>query len=777
MRAAVATLAMKRRGQLRRARAVMDDFRTLALGIGYNWRVLALATCLSVVLTVPGNPQQTRPVTRRLYEISVGEHSGYIDSTGKVIVPPCFDQAWQFSEGLAVVRVGGLYGYIDTLGDVVIRPQFEWAQSFSEGLAQVGTSTKSLYIDRTGRIAIEANFDAGSPSAFHDGRASASIGGVKGYIDRRGTMVIRSESHSYHPDFSNGLAAIEVGGQWGFIDTTGTMVIKPQFPRDFNSAFGPGRGFRHGLAAVPIGDKWGFIDKAGRVVIPAQFDSADPFEDGLARVRVGTQWGYIDTTGAFVIAPQFANTWGFSEGLAAVRIGDKWGYVDRAGRLVIAPQFEPDNRFDYVGGFWGGIARARRGDESGYIDRTGRFVWTSRQVDPRTAASGCPAALAQQPTPALPAQTNVDTAALPAVSPLPQPSGRTQADTARPILYYEEVNGEPVLTGLYLDGRRVVVPADNAATIPMWSPDGAWLAYSTVDSAAHAGVLAVVNLRGERHRLLVTRDSLAAFPRWSPDGRLIAALLVTRDESAEPKLIPLVVVGVVDNAVRSRVSIPVAALAARVQPTVSWSPDGLKILVAGEIAIVVTIATGVIDTISQHLVTAQWGSTADAVYYFAQSDSARPGTTEALGAFFVRRLADRQSILLAAANRVATLGAPFAFAPLSRRLILSPDGKRLALWGRVSGDAQDVVRLYDMSAGNVIDLDKPSATFRQAGMIVGLQWGPQGRGLAALVATEQGLEVQYLDVGSGRWKKLASVRAGGAADYYGFGILSLSWTQ
>ena len=639
----------------------------------------------------------------------------------------------------------------------------------------VGTGGKQYYIDQAGRVAIGPKFDFGSPGEFHYGRASARIGGVAGYIDRTGAMVIRSRSSSNNPDFSDGLAAMEVGGKWGFIDTTGTMVIKPFIPRDENRyPFGPGNGFRHGFGAVPIGGKWGFTDKTGRVVIPAQFDEAYGFEDGLANVRVGTQWGYIDTTGVFVIAPQFADADGFSEGLAAVQVGDKLGYIDRTGRAVIAAQFDTARSSNHT--FRGGIAVARRGDEGGYIDRTGRFVWTFRQADPRAAATGCPAALAQQPAPR--AQAKVDTAALPAVSPLPQPSGSVpQADSARPILFYEEVSGEPVLTGLFLDSRRVVIPAGNAATIPMWSPDGAWAAYSTRDSATGSGVLAVVNLRGERHRLFVPRDSVPALPRWSPDGRFIAALVVTFDTSANPQTIPLVVISVVDNAVRTRVSIPCAALAARVQPTVSWSPDGRRILLAGEIAVVATIATGVIDTIFQHPVTAQWGSSGDAVYYFVQSDSGRAANTQTLGAFFRRRLADREPTLVASADRVAKLGAPFGFVPLSRRVILSPDGKRLALWGRASGDSKDVVRLYDVAAEGVIDLERPSATFHQAGLILGLQWGPQGRGLAALVSAKQGMEIQYLDAGSGKWRKLAAVRAGGAPDDYGFGILSLSWTQ
>jgi len=747
-----------------------------------DWRVLAVATCLSLVLSVPGNPQASKPVTRRLYQVSVGGRSGYIDSTGKTIILLCFDEAGQFSEGLAVVQIRGRYGYIDTTGTVVIEPQFEYADRFSEGLAIVGTREKRYYIDRTGRVAIGPKFDVspsrfGSPGEFHDGRAPASIGGVEGYIDHTGSIVIRSQPWLWYPWFKNGLAAIEVEGQVGFIDTAGTVVIRPQFPAQTYHEAG-GSGFSEGFAAVPIAGKWGFIDKTGRVVIPAQFVWAGSFNEGLAPARVGTKLGFINTAGTVVIAPQFTNTGWFSEGLAAVRVGDtwghNWGYIDRTGRLVIAAQFDAENG-DFMSGFWHGIAPARRGDEKGYIDRTGHFVWTERGA--RTAASRCPPELAQQPVPAPPAHENVETLALPTLSPVPQPSGRPQEDSARPILYYEELNDQPVLTGLYLDGRRVVVPADNAATIPLWSPDGAWVAYSTVDSATHAGVLAVVNLRGERHRLLVTRDSLPAFPRWSPDGRFIATLVVRRDESAEPKSIPLIVISVVDNAVRSRVSIPIAALTARVQPTVSWSPDGQRILVAGDIAVVATIATGVIDTISPHPVIAQWGSTADVVYYFATPDSGRSAHTQTPAGFFVRRLGDREPRLLASADRVAKLGAPYEFVPMARRLARSPDGKRLAFWGRPAGDSSDVVRVYDVAPDSVIDLDKPSATFRQAGVISGLQWGPQGRGLAALVSTDQGMEIRHLDVASGKWKKLATVRAGGAADYYGFGILSLSWTQ
>ena len=737
--------------------------------------MLSLVVYLSV--SVAQGAQATTLLPHRLFPVSRDHCHGYIDSTGGTIIPLQFDEAWSFAEGLAVVRIGGPYGYIDTLGSYVIEPQFEYAESFSEGLAVVGTRGRRYYIDRMERVVIGPKFDVGSPSGFHEGRARASIGGVAGYIDRTGTMVIRSQSRSINPDFSDGLVAMEVGGKWGFMDTTGTMVIEPRFEMyPFHSTF------HRGLAPVPIDGRWGFIDRTGRVVIPAQFDNADSFgEDGLARVRVGDRWGYVDTTGALVIAPQFADTWGFTEGLAPTRVGDKWGYIDRTGQLAVAAEFDGEYRlgpvFGPVGYFRGGIARVRSGEDYGYIDRSGRFVWRapfSVPFDPTT----CAATPSQQVAPA----PRADAAAAPAVAGAGRSSAAARADSSRPILYYEELDGEPVLTGLFLDGRRVAVRADNATTMPMWSPDGAWAAYGTRDSATHSGVLALVDVDGERRELLTVRDSVPIHPRWSPDGRFVAVLLIEARETAGegdtlPATIPLAVVGVADQAVHARIAIPTEAVAARHgQPKVRWSPDGLKIFVAGGmgVAVVATVATGVIDTVAPHAITAEWGATSDAVYYFAP-DSA--GSPTGLGAFFLRRLDEKRTSLLAGSDRIAPLGiGGITFTPPSRRVTLSPDGRRLAIWGHPSMDST-VVLLYDVTSGNPIDPATPAAAFRLSGAVLGLQWGQQGQGIAALVPAEQGLEVRYLDVGTGAWRTLAMVRAGGASDYYGFGILSLSWTQ
>ena len=43
-----------------------------------------------------------------------------------------FDEAWDFSEGLAAVAIGGKVGFINKAGEFVIKPLFDDAEDFSK---------------------------------------------------------------------------------------------------------------------------------------------------------------------------------------------------------------------------------------------------------------------------------------------------------------------------------------------------------------------------------------------------------------------------------------------------------------------------------------------------------------------------------------------------------------------------------------------------------------------------------------------------------------------
>ena len=64
---------------------------------------------------------------------------GYADLSGRIVIPPQFSSAHNFSDGLAAITVTlhGKIGYIDRTGTVVIQPQFDRTQKFTRGIARV----------------------------------------------------------------------------------------------------------------------------------------------------------------------------------------------------------------------------------------------------------------------------------------------------------------------------------------------------------------------------------------------------------------------------------------------------------------------------------------------------------------------------------------------------------------------------------------------------------------------------------------------------------------
>lgn len=215
-----------------------------------------------------------------------------IDQTGKRVTNFHWQDAKEYSEGLAAVRSGepspqahnGLWEYRDKDNKIVIKGPFHAAERFSEGLAAISPKdARFLGLDR-------------SEKRYH------------------------SESYS-------------------FIDRTGTVTI----PGPFQEV----RPFTNGLAAVLTNNKWGFIDKKGKVVIPFEYDWAGDFSGKLAPVEKDLLVGYVDGTGKVKIPFKFKDAREFSEGLAPATLdAAKWGYISESGDFVITPVFQRAFRFN-----------------------------------------------------------------------------------------------------------------------------------------------------------------------------------------------------------------------------------------------------------------------------------------------------------------------------------------------------------------------------------------------------------------------------------------------
>jgi hypothetical protein len=119
-----------------------------------------------------------------LFDVTEHDRSGFIDNTGAVVIPLCFEGVGNFSDDLAPFERDGRWGYVDRSANIIVQPVFPWAEDFHEGLAHVQVTGTVLrydgrwgYIDKSGAVVIPPTSqrmmsdDDGEESAFHEGLA------------------------------------------------------------------------------------------------------------------------------------------------------------------------------------------------------------------------------------------------------------------------------------------------------------------------------------------------------------------------------------------------------------------------------------------------------------------------------------------------------------------------------------------------------------------------------------------------------------------------------
>ncbi|MDR1096634.1 MAG: WG repeat-containing protein [Tannerella sp.] len=72
-------------------------------------------------------------------------------NTGEIVIPPKYDYEWlSFSEGLAGAILNDKWGFIDKTGKEIIPLKYDWTYSFSEGKAKVRLNNEEFFIDKQG---------------------------------------------------------------------------------------------------------------------------------------------------------------------------------------------------------------------------------------------------------------------------------------------------------------------------------------------------------------------------------------------------------------------------------------------------------------------------------------------------------------------------------------------------------------------------------------------------------------------------------------------------
>lgn len=336
-----------------------------------------------VIATLDKDDAYQGPMRSGRMRVIRGDKHGYLDRQGKLIIAASFEQAEDFSEGLAWVRVGDKWGLIDDQGKPTLQPTYASARPFKNGVALVSLDGSTwLAIDRNGKplsapilTPERARFELESQLLpYNDGD-------FFGYKDLFGQVKIPAKKNKWTSAamFFEGRALVRDKKGFGYIDRSGALVIKTGFIHAEDFAL-------EEVSRTPYAIVYGgkpartrIIDVAGkdRVVFDKlqgmNVAEVGRYQEGLAPFAVNNKaskfpwmldFGFVDFAGRVAIAPQFAWAGTFLGGMAVVSNQMRnrsvfssvikqrteaynqkpaFGFVNRAGELVIPIAFETYN--------------------------------------------------------------------------------------------------------------------------------------------------------------------------------------------------------------------------------------------------------------------------------------------------------------------------------------------------------------------------------------------------------------------------------------------------
>ncbi len=198
-------------------------------------------------------------------ETKNGDKYGIVDTKGKYVSNPNWDEIQSATDGIFLVKKDGNYGYIGMNGDTVSAVQWNYAYPFSDSLALVWKNGYYGYIDTNGNTAIDFVYD---------------------------------EAHS----FKDGFAFVKQYGAWKCLDTNGDTVF--EIDERVNAVHGSAKENR--ILVSGSDGKYGYIDQSGKIVIDMTWGNASAiFSEGLTYVSNNASYwrdgSFIDESGAIVI--------------------------------------------------------------------------------------------------------------------------------------------------------------------------------------------------------------------------------------------------------------------------------------------------------------------------------------------------------------------------------------------------------------------------------------------------------------------------------------------
>ena len=244
------------------------------------------------------------------YTVKLNEKAGLFNSEGKEIIPISYHWVYtdKIDDNIPIVAElnDNNAGYINTKNEWVIPPTYQYAFAFQQGVARVKKGRNYMYINLKGEPVIQ-DFDNYVIQNFDNYVIEPSdntyIVGVRKeckymVYDLNGNLLDTYDGFINNWS-GNAIFGVKKGGKWGYIDGYGKVIVPFEYEEVNN--------FSEGLASVRKDGKWGYINPKNEIVIPIEFTNKEVgfFKNGGAEYYTDRGAGLINLKGEIIAEPKY----------------------------------------------------------------------------------------------------------------------------------------------------------------------------------------------------------------------------------------------------------------------------------------------------------------------------------------------------------------------------------------------------------------------------------------------------------------------------------------
>lgn len=277
-----------------------------------------------------------------IYFADEAGYHGVMDSQGNIIIKPEYPHMDSFRHGFAVVALmRDLNGYIDETGKEVIPPQYLYAKTPVKIADKVlfivakrqGNKWQFGVVDKDNRVLIDFIYD----HLIGIEKSNIIIANQDNH-----QLILNHEFKPISPHLYDDIIAFdkEIGiyqkdNKYGFIKTDGKHITEPIFD-DIKPLYSQ----RYALSKahttyygykVCVGDKWGFVDLYGKELLPVVYDEIVNWNDNHLFIKQNHRYGRANSQGNIITPPVYEQYRPLNDGYIKAKMDDTWYLIDPTG--------------------------------------------------------------------------------------------------------------------------------------------------------------------------------------------------------------------------------------------------------------------------------------------------------------------------------------------------------------------------------------------------------------------------------------------------------------